>query len=70
VRGSFVTEWQVYAGNEPICEQTRAAGAIEQVPDEETDAEAADTTLKHSFHLRSDKQVSIELPADLTKIEA
>jgi hypothetical protein len=43
---------------------------IESIPDESFEEESASTLLAHSFYLRVDMPVTIELPVDLTKGEA
>jgi hypothetical protein len=43
---------------------------IESIPDESFEEEPTSAMLGHSFYLRVDTPVTIELPVDLTKVEA
>ena len=43
---------------------------IEQIPEEEEEAELGTDMLSHTFHLRADTRITFELPTDLSKQEA
>jgi len=46
------------------------AEEIEQLPEEQVEEETGRELLAHTFHLRTDLQVTFELPPDLTPNEA